>query len=214
MFNEEILNVSMVEQGTDEWHYEKMGIQSASKGELYLVNGKSGDGIGSGLISYAEELAHKMAVIDPEFDSFSSKSAQWGIDTEPYARKVFSQKNMCQVEEYGFISSKDYRYGFSPDGAIQGTKIGTEIKCYDTKNHIPIILSKEVPKKVIAQCQFSMMVSEFEAWYAVFYDPRLVKHLQYAQFLIKRDEKMIDMMRAKGIICSNMIDDELELMGI
>ena len=214
MLNTKLLNVSMVEQGTYDWHIEKMGIQSASKGELYNVAGKSANGIGAGLISYAEELAHKMAVLEPEFDGFKKKSAQWGIDTEPYARKQFSQRNMCKVEEYGFISSKEYRYGFSPDGIIKGTNEGVEIKCYDTKNHIPIVLGKEVPKGVVAQCQFSMMVSGFDVWNAVFYDPRLVKHLQYAQFRIERDEKMIDTMRSKAIICSKMIDDELELMGL
>jgi hypothetical protein len=218
MFDLTKLNVSMVEQGTDEWKIEKMGYQSASNAELYLVEGKNSDKMGAGLLKYLEELADMCAQKVPTFDNWSTAATSWGIETEPMARKQYSLRNMVGVKEYGFISSKKYRYGFSPDGGVLGLKDGVreglEIKCFDTKNHIPIFLSNEPPKKVNAQCQFSMMVSGFDAWNAVFYDPRLVDHLQYRHFRIERDELMIDMMRKKAIIGSQIIDDRLKLLGL
>lgn len=218
MFDTSILNVSTVEQGTEEWHLEKMGMQSASHAEIYLVNGKNEHNLGAGLLTYLDEIADKLAEQSPSFDSWSTASASWGIETEPQARREFSLRNMCGVREYGFISSKEYRYGFSPDGIVLclegGLREGLEIKCFDSKNHIPIFLSKEPPKKVVAQCQFSMMVSGFDAWNAVFYDPRLVDHLQYKQFRIERDEDMIETMRTKAIIGSKLIDARLKLLEL
>lgn len=199
-----------VEQGSYEWHEEKSGILSASTAELYLVKGKNDDGIGAGLFSLYQEKKAEILTIDRDCDSFTGKSAQWGIDTEPLARREFSVRNLVTVEEVGFIRSADHYIGISPDGIIRSDKEGVEIKCYDSKNHIEVVTSGVVPKKVIAQCQYSLMVTGFNVWNAVFYDPRVVEKLQYAQFRIERDEQMIEMMREKAIKVSDMIKEAVK----
>lgn len=212
-----------VEQGSDEWSQLKLGKLSASKGELLLVAGdeiitddkgkskkvRRPENIGSGLQTLITEKYTEMLTLEPIFDGFSNKDAQWGIDTEPLARREFERRNMMSVVELGFVEVDEHYIGYSPDFEIPGIKEGGEIKCYASKNHIEIVRTGIIPKKVIAQCQFSMMINDFNAWNVVFYDPRLIEPLQYKQFKLERNEDMIDLMRAKSIKCSDIIKNVL-----
>jgi hypothetical protein len=205
-----------VVQGTEEWHQLKMGVLSASTAELFLVNGKNKDKIGAGLKTHVEEKYTELLKIEHSFESWSTASSQHGIETEPYAREEFENKNWVTVKETGFIKVKEMWIGFSPDFLIPEKKEGGEIKCYDSVNHLRIVRGgiESIPKKVIAQCQWSLMVSDYDAWNAVFFDPRLQKEVQYAQYRIERDEEMIQIMRRKALICSDIIQGVADEYGI
>lgn len=199
-----------VEQGTEEWFLAKKGYISASSADLLLVKGKSEFGLGSGLLALIDEKVAELLTLEHDVDSgFLSRSAQRGVEEEPFARYEYERRNLLVVEETGFIRSKGYYFGFSPDGLVRCMKKGVEIKNFDSKNHIQIVTSGIVPKKVYAQCQFSMMVNDYETWDAVFYDRRVVPELQYRQFEIPRNEEMIKEMRAKAIIASNIISEKV-----
>lgn len=200
-----------VEQGTEQWHIAKLGHISASTAELLLVEGKNEYKIGSGLQTLIKEKVAELLTVDHgSFDGFITKSAQRGIEEEPIAREEYQRRNLTIVEEVGFIKSEEHYVGFSPDGYIRSAEKGVEIKNYDTKNHLEIVMSGKVPKKVNAQCQFSMAISGFKSWDAVFYDRRVIPELSYRQFTIERDEEMIKAMLTKSIIASNMIKDAVE----
>lgn len=203
-----------VEQGTFEWHQLKLGVLSASTAEALLVKGKSDNNLGSGLLTIIKEKISEMLVIEPDFESWSTADAQWGIDTEPLARREFEKRNMRSVVEVGFVKVDGHYIGFSPDFLIPEIQEGGEIKCFASKNHIEIVRSGVIPKKVIAQCQYSMMINGYNAWNVVFYDPRVIEPLQYRQFKLDRDEDMIELMREKAIKSSDIIKEVLIEYGI
>jgi hypothetical protein len=199
-----------MDQGSEEWHIAKLGVFSASKAELSLVKGKGENNLGAGLLTYVKEKSNELLVVEHDFSGFYSKSTQRGISEEAVARKQFSLRNMIKVDEVGFIKLDGLRVGCSPDGEFfLGSEKGLEIKCFGSKNHLEIVRSGVVPKKVIAQVQYSMMVTGYDEWRVVFWDDRVVEALQYKEFSIKRDEDMITLMYKKAKICSEMVDADV-----
>lgn len=199
-----------MEQMSEEWFEEKRGILSASDAELYLVSGKNKMKIGAGLQTLADKKVSEILAVYHDYSDVQTagKSAQWGIENEPFARAEFERRNLAKVSEVGFIRCVDHYIGISPDGIVENEECGTEIKCYDSLNHLNVVMNGVVPKKVIAQCQFSMMVTGYKKWYAVFYDPRVVEELQYRQFEILRDEDMIKIFISKAVHLSNYIKEK------
>lgn len=202
--------IHYMEQLSDEWFIKKLDIISASKAPMFLVNGKGEGGCSVALIKYAKDCARKLLVKKHDFDGFCSKSASRGIYEEAEARRQFSLRNMVNVKEVGFIEAVGLRIGCSPDG-VPETEIeeGLEIKCFDSSNHLDVVLSNSVPKDVNSQCQFSLMVTGWAQWRAVFWDGRVCKDLQYKEFVVSRDEELITLFYKKALILSRVIDEEV-----
>ena len=87
-----------------------------------------------------------------------------GLDQEPQARKWFELTTGYTVEEVGFCTTDDGRFGVSPDGLIlgdQGSYIGTlELKVPRLDTHMAYLLDGELPADYRPQCHFALFVSE------------------------------------------------------
>lgn len=126
-------------------------------------------------------------------DEMSFKQCEWGNLHEDSARALFELELGVDVEVPAFIYKDEHkRCGISPDGLIVGEKIGLELKCpFTTKVFVEFATCDKIKKEYIEQCQYSMWVTGYEAWYFANYDPRIkTKNLHWA--LIERDQTYMD----------------------
>ena len=141
---------------------------------------------------YMAELVAQIATgLIPEQMSF--KQCEWGHEHEDQARAFFELEHGVDVDVPAFIyRDKEKRFGISPDGLIVGKKIGLELKCpFTSKVFVELATCDKIKKEYIEQCQYSMWVTGYEAWYFANYDPRIkTKKLHWV--LIERDQKFMD----------------------
>jgi len=115
-------------QGTTEWHK--------------IRRAKVGGSSASGLFIDSETLLNKL--IDEstedynEFEEgYTSDDMQHGVEFEPEARKMLSEKLGLDFLECGWIQSEDNEIlGISPDGISKDYTQACEIKCPNNKRHI------------------------------------------------------------------------------
>ena len=126
-------------------------------------------------------------------DEFSFKQTEWGKDHEHEARSYFEFETGLKVNEVAFIyRDESRRFGVSPDGLIDGKKIGLELKCpFTTKVFIEFACNEKIKQEYIEQCQYSMWVTGYDAWYFANYDPR-IKGKKLHHVLIERDQTYMD----------------------
>ena len=122
-------------------------------------------------------------------DEMSFKQCEWGNEHEDSARALFELELGVDVDVPAFIYKDDTkRCGISPDGLIAGKKVGLELKCpFTTKVFVEFATCDKIKKEYMEQCQYSMWVTGYDAWYFANYDPRIkTKNLHWV--LIERDE--------------------------
>lgn len=126
-------------------------------------------------------------------DELPFKQMEWGNEHEDQARAFFELELGVDVDVPAFIyKDKNMRSGISPDGMIKGKKIGLELKCpFTTKVYIDFVTREKIKQEYIDQCQYSMWVTGYDAWYFANYDPR-VKNKPLHHVLIERDQDYMD----------------------
>ena len=163
-----------VEQGSDEWHFERFGcvtgtrIQSAigakwiSKKEYWSI----GDNKIQKTLMY-ELISERMS--NNDIDNYKSRDMQRGNDLEPFAIKAASEKRDCEFCECGMLSSENIiGFKYSPDavhyekGAIIG---GCETKCPNGKKHIEYMIKNEIPKEYFWQVMGPFIMSDDIKWW-------------------------------------------------
>lgn len=163
---------------------------------------------------YMAELVGQIATGElPEQMSF--KQCDWGNEHEDSARALFELELGLDVEVPAFIYKDDSkRFGISPDGLIVGRKVGLELKCpFTTKVFIEFATCDKIKKEYIEQCQYSMWVTGYEAWYFANYDPRIkTKNLHWV--LIERDQVFMDKYDEAAKSFTKDMDSMLEKMGL
>jgi putative phage-type endonuclease len=123
-------------------------------------------------------------------EGFTSAAMEWGTQTEPEARAVYSARIGELVDEVGFIEHPTIAMaGASPDGVIDDALV--EIKCANSATHLEYVLSGKPPAKYITQMQWQMACVGKPACDFVSYDPRLPEHLQLLIVRVPRDDAMI-----------------------
>lgn len=148
-------------------------------------------------------------------DEMSFKQCEWGNEYEDSARALFELELGLDVEVPAFIyKDESKRCGISPDGLIVGQKIGLELKCpFTTKVFVEFATCDKIKKEYIEQCQYSMWVTGYEAWYFANYDPRIkTKNLHWV--LIKRDEAYMNKYDEALINFTKDMDSMLEKLGM
>lgn len=143
------------------------------------------------------------------------KQTEWGHEYEDAARATFELVTGLEVETVSFIyKDENKRFGISPDGLIKGQKCGLELKCpFDSKVFVEFVAGGKIKPEYIEQCQFSMWVTGFDAWYFASYDPRMnCSNLHYVK--IERDESYMKKYdRAQTEFIRDM-DNVLNKMGV
>lgn len=164
--------------------------------------------------SYMAELVGQIATAEIP-DEMSFRQCEWGKLYEDEARAFFELKLNVDVSVPAFIyRDNEKRFGLSPDGLIDGKKIGLELKCpFTTKVFVEFATCEKIKKEYIEQCQYSMWITGYDAWYFANYDPR-IKGEKLHHVLIERDQTYMDKYdRAEKEFIKDM-DIMLDKMGV
>lgn len=192
-----------VEQGTDEWLDLRRGMVTASTtGRLITPKTVKPAGNPDSRALVAELAAERITGwSDP---TYVTADMQRGIDDEPRARDLYSEK-YAPVVEAGFlvednVGGKGFNLGFSPDGLI-GADGFIEVKSRRPKKHLETILSGEVPIENVAQVQAGLYVTDRE-W---------CDYISYASGMPMYVKRMFPDLRWFGAIAETVERAELEI---
>ena len=86
-----------------------------------------------------------------------SKAMLHGTNTEPEARRFYAMDSGLEVQQAGFCTTDDGRFGCSPDGLV-GAEGLLELKCPLGKTHVGYLLAGELPSEYRAQCHGQLIV--------------------------------------------------------
>jgi putative phage-type endonuclease len=178
----------MIEQGTAEWHQERLGKVTASR--VADVIAKTKTGWGASRANYMAELLVERLTGNPT-ETYTNAAMQWGTETEPLARAAYEFLRDAEITAVGFVPhAKIIMSGASPDGLIAADGL-IEIKCPNSATHIDTLLGGSTPGKYRTQMQWQMACTG-RAWCDfVSFDPRLPAELQMFVRRVERDDKEI-----------------------
>lgn len=180
--------LSMIQQGTEEWHQLRLGKVTASRVADILARTKTGPSASRG--NYLIELALQRVTKTIE-ESYTNAAMEWGTQTEPQARVAYEVTTGNFVDQVAFIDHPTIKgFGCSPDGLVEDGLI--EIKCPNSATHWSYVKANQPPQKYIIQMQSQMAVTG-RAWCDfVSFDPRMPERSQLLIVRINRDEELIE----------------------
>ena len=177
----------MIEQGTPEWHRQRLGKVTASRIADIMAVTKTGPAA-SRANYIAELVAARLTGIVPE--SYSNDAMRWGTEQEPFARAAYEVLRNVMVEEVGFIDHASITMsGASPDGLV-GVDGMVEIKCPNTATHIEFLLTGKIPQKYLYQIAWQLSCCDRDWCDYASYDPRLPEKLQLKVVRVARDHAL------------------------
>ena len=165
----------MPDQRTPEWFAQRLGKVTASR--IGDVMAKTKTGFSASRANYhAHLVAERLTGIASE--GFSSAAMQWGTETEPQARAMYSFETGQEVEETGFhVHPALAMSGASPDGLVGASGL-LEVKCPNTATHIATLRGGSIDRKYILQMHWQMACTGREWCDFVSFDPRLPLEMQ------------------------------------
>jgi putative phage-type endonuclease len=175
-------------QGSDEWRKARCGRITASRISDVMAKLKSGKPA-AGRKNYVSELVAEKLSGEPQDNGYTNAAMQWGIDTEPIARKAYEKERFAEVEQVGMVIHPKMDFAAaSPDGIVGDGLL--EIKCPNTSTHIDTLLSGKVDRKYILQMQWQLCCTGKDWCDFMSYDPRLPGHEIWIK-RIERDDDLI-----------------------
>ncbi|NWE68992.1 YqaJ viral recombinase family protein [Pseudomonas gingeri] len=200
--------ISDVEQGTPEWLALRLGIATASELDVLLVSGKGEAGFGVAAFTYMDQLIGERITEEAAELPFQTRATIRGHELEQVARGLYEARDGVTTTQVGIILN--HGIGYSPD-ALVGDSGLTEIKTKLPKFQVGVILSGEVPKEHIAQCQGGLWVSEREWIDFISYWPGMPLFVKR----MYRDEAMIRKISERVKTFYEILDDRMnQVLGI
>lgn len=185
----------MIEQNTDAWFAQRIGLVTASRLNDVMATIKSGEA--STRRNYKAQLVAER-LTGTKAESYTNAAMQWGTDNEPIARAMYEVKTGRDVEQVGFIRHPSIEWsGASPDGFVDDGLI--EIKCPNTATHIDYILGGVAPTEYLNQMLWQMECTGRNWCDFASYDPRMPEDMQLFIVRVKRDDEKIAELR-DGIV--------------
>jgi putative phage-type endonuclease len=177
-----------MEQRSTEWFSARAGKVTASA--IYKVMARTKTGWGADRANYhAQLVAERLTGVTA--DSFSNSAMQWGTDTEPQARAMYSLEAPGPVVEIGFLDHPVIVFsGASPDGLVADRGM-VEIKCPNTATHISTLTGASIDRKYIYQMQWQMACAGRDWCDFASFDPRLPAEMQLHVRRVERDADLI-----------------------
>lgn len=198
----------MIEQGSDEWFAQRIGLVTASRLNDVMATLKSGGEAATRKNYRAQIIAERLTGTKP--DSFTNAAMQWGTDNEPIARANYEVLYGVDVDQVGFILHPDIKMtGASPDGLI-GSDGLIEIKCPNTATHIDYLLGNVPPVEYRNQMLWQMECTGRKWCEFVSFDPRMPDDMQLFVVRYMRDDEKIKELRA-GVL--KFLDEVNEVLA-
>jgi len=103
------------EQGSEAWFKLRLGVPTASNFRRILTPKQAK--LSASADEYINELVgEQLSLIPPEgAENYTNRAMRWGQQTEEEARRFYCMENSCDVQNGGFCTSNDGRFGSSPD---------------------------------------------------------------------------------------------------
>lgn len=145
-------------QLSPEWWDARRGIPTASEFGR-IITAKTAK-LSAAADGYIAQLVAERIHLDPNAMTETPMNAamRHGVACEPEARRWYEMERGIDVEQVGFCTTDDGRFGCSPDGLI-GTEGALELKCPQMKTHIEWLLANEVPDEHRAQVHGHLIVT-------------------------------------------------------
>lgn len=197
----------MIEQGSPEWHQQRIGKLTASRIADALARTKTGWGASRANLM-AALVAERLTGVSQ--DSYTNGAMQWGIDTEPKAKAAYEFRNDIDIAPAGFVPHPLIAMsGASPDGYVGDDGL-IEIKCPNIATHIETLLGAEIDGRYVKQMQWQMACTG-RAWcdFASF-DPRLPPEMQLHVRRVHRDDKLISEMEVEASVFLEQVAARVE----
>ena len=185
-------------QLSEAWFKLRAGVPTASQfGRIVTPKtGKLSASADDYICSLIAELHHPGPYADIQVPC--SKAMLHGTECEPEARAWYAMERGLAVEEVGFVTTDDGRFGCSPDGLLTctvcgndwalvengeirplgcadckgaGFKGGLELKCPQRKTQVAYLLDGTLPSEYRAQVHGSLIVSGLPYWDFLSYCP-------------------------------------------
>lgn len=175
-------------QGTEDWHQDRLGLVTASCfQEVLAVGSRGGESIGRAKLKRRLALER---ISGTREEGFSSRHTQRGHDQEPFARIAYIAETGQNVIESGFIKHPTLKAGASPDGLVGDDGL-FEAKRQLREIHIDTLLTGEVPSEYVAQVQGQLWVTGRTWCDFVSYNETLPEPLDLIIVRAHRDESYI-----------------------
>lgn len=140
----------MIEQGTPEWHQQRLGKVTASQISNVMMAKTT-----AGYQNYRAQLICERLTGNPT-ESFKSAAMEHGNETEPQARAVYTMTTGNNVEQVSFVDHPTIvGSGASPDGLV-GELALVEIKCPQPAKHIKNLTGAKIDRAYLLQMQWQM----------------------------------------------------------
>lgn len=194
--------ISNVEQGSAEWLALRLGIVTASELDCLLVNGKGQAGFGAGALTYMDTLIGERITGEAADPFQGNRHTERGHELEGVARGLYEAREEVETQQVGIILN--HGIGYSPDALVDASGL-TEIKTKLPKFQVGVILSDEIPKEHIAQCQGGLWVSEREWIDFISYWPGMPLFVKRAY----RDEVMIRKIAERVATFYELLDERM-----
>lgn len=200
--------VTDIEQGTPEWLALRLGIATASELDCLLVSGKHPTGFGVAAFTYMDQLIGERITEEAAELPFQTKATIRGHEQEGVALSLYEAREEVKVQKVGIILNRGI--GYSPDGLI-GTDGLIEIKTKLPKFQVGVILSGEVPKEHVAQCQGGLWASDREWIDFISYWPGMPLFVKR----MHRDEAMIRKIAERVKLFYEILDERMnKVLGV
>ncbi len=167
-----------VVQGSQDWHDLRRGVPTASEFSNILTPVKRQ--FSGGADAYIDRLIAELGSIHyaPRAESYTSRSMDFGQQTEEEARRYIAMRMGLDLMNGGFVTTDDKRFGCSPDFLIRGEKRGGELKCPEEKTHVGYLRRGVLPTAYRCQVHGALIVTGYSEWlfmsYAQGWDPLTV----------------------------------------
>lgn len=158
-----------IEQHSEAWHEARCGRVTGTRFKN-LVSKETTDSYKDLVTNIACEIITGVAE-----ETYVSPAMQYGIDTEPEARREYETITDVSVTQAGFvIPDEEHKYhswiGISPDGILPDDGI-LEIKCPLARTHFEYIERGVLPAEYRYQVQGQLFVTGFKYCHFMSYVP-------------------------------------------
>jgi len=178
----------MIEQGTPEWHAQRLGKLTASR--IADIMARTKTGWSASRSNYAAQLVAERLTGTAQ-DSFTTAAMAWGIETEPHAKAAYEFKFDVDIAPAGFVDHPSIEMsGASPDGYIGDDGL-IEIKCPNIATHIDTLLGAAIDGRYEKQMQWQMACTGRQWCDFASFDPRLPPEMQLHVRRVNRDPVLI-----------------------
>lgn len=206
--------VLCTEQRTPEWTNARIGRLTGSVAGDMLARIKTGEA--AARRDLRMRLVCERLTGLPQEDTYINGAMQWGIDTEPAARRVYELTTGFLVEPVGFLAHDTLLAGCSPDGLVRtGDGLGLlEIKCPKSATHLKYLRANALPSEYVPQVTHNLWITG-AAWADfVSFDPRFPSALQFVRVRVERKQVEVDAYELMARTFLDECDREMEsLMG-